>query len=223
MKQLTEYTRIAGYLNKIFDLLNTRYFESALARPVITIQSTPRAYGHVTCSKVWKNENGKERHELNIGAGTLARPIENIVATLLHEMVHLYCMANNIKDTSRGNAYHNKRFKEEAEKRDLHIEHSPSIGWSHTTPTDNLLQFCCDNDLAEILLERQDRPTFAFPPSGTGNTTPPTATPTKAPSSTRKYQCPRCRASVRATRDLLIICGECHAQSGEIIHLEKCQ
>ena len=28
-------------------------------------------------------------------------------------------------------------------------------------------------------------------------------------SSTRKYQCPKCKNSVRATKDLSIICGDC--------------
>ena len=46
MKELTSYNRAAGYLNKIFDLLNSTYFENALSRPTITIQSTPKAYGH---------------------------------------------------------------------------------------------------------------------------------------------------------------------------------
>ena len=46
MKELTSYNRVAGYLNKIFDLLNSRFFESELSRPTITIQSTPKAYGH---------------------------------------------------------------------------------------------------------------------------------------------------------------------------------
>ena len=31
MKQLTSYNRVAGYLNKIFDLLNAEYFESSLS------------------------------------------------------------------------------------------------------------------------------------------------------------------------------------------------
>ena len=42
MKQLTSYNRVAGYLNKIFDLLNEHYFEGELVRPTITIQSTPK-------------------------------------------------------------------------------------------------------------------------------------------------------------------------------------
>lgn len=33
MKEITSYNRAAGYLNKIFDLLNARYFENALSRP----------------------------------------------------------------------------------------------------------------------------------------------------------------------------------------------
>ena len=37
MKQLTSYNRVAGYLNKLFDLLNQRFFENELSRPTITI------------------------------------------------------------------------------------------------------------------------------------------------------------------------------------------
>jgi len=44
MKELTTYNRVAGYLNKMFDQLNVEFFESALTRPTITIQSTPRMY-----------------------------------------------------------------------------------------------------------------------------------------------------------------------------------
>ena len=50
MKELTSYNRVAGYLNKVFDLLNEEFFESELSRPTITIQSTPKAYGHFTLS-----------------------------------------------------------------------------------------------------------------------------------------------------------------------------
>lgn len=90
VKQLTSYNRVAGYLNKLFDLLNQRFFESALSRPTITIQSTPRAYGHFSMrDDTWVSVTGSS-NEINIGAGTLARPIENICATLLHEMVHYY-------------------------------------------------------------------------------------------------------------------------------------
>lgn len=92
MKELVKYSRVTGYLEKLYRELNQDKFNGELEEPVITIQSTPRCCGHVTVGKVWKIDGQEEqfRYELNIGAGTLDRPIENVVSTLLHEMVHIY-------------------------------------------------------------------------------------------------------------------------------------
>ena len=88
MKETIKTSRTAGYLEKMFRALNAKYFDGALEEPIITIQSTPRAYGHVTVAKSWRR--GEEnRHELNIGAGTLDRPIENITATLQIGRAHV--------------------------------------------------------------------------------------------------------------------------------------
>lgn len=114
MKETIKTSRTAGYLEKIFRAVNTKYFGGQLEEPIITIQSTPKAYGHVTAAKAWQRGE-TTRHELNIGAGTLDRPIENVVATLLHECVHLWNLQNGIQDCSRGGQYHNKRFKAMAE------------------------------------------------------------------------------------------------------------
>ena len=48
MKELTKYSRLAGYLEKIYDKLNADFFDGKLDRPVITIQSSRRSYGHYT-------------------------------------------------------------------------------------------------------------------------------------------------------------------------------
>ena len=162
MKELTSYNRVAGYLNKIFDLLNAEYFENTLSRPTITIQSTPKAYGHFTLSgDTWVSKLGGT-HEINIGAGTLARPIEYICATLLHEMIHYKNHEDGIQDTSRGGTYHNKHFKESAEACGLIVEHSEKYGWSHTSPADSLLDFVLENGLTDILI---------ISPPGGGKTT----------------------------------------------------
>jgi len=214
MKQLTTYNRVAGYLNKIFDLLNTEYFESALSRPTITIQSTPKAYGHFSLREdTWVSKIGGT-HEINIGAGTLARPIEEVVATLLHEMIHYYNYENGVQDCSRGNTYHNKRFKTAAEERGLTVTHSDKYGWSHTSPTESLLDFVINNDLTDILLNRNEFTGFQIGGTGThsgnvGGTTPKT-------SSTRKYACPCCGMSVRATRTVRIACVDCNKQMVEV-------
>ena len=53
MKELTKYSRLAGYLEKLYDKLNADFFDGELDRPVITIQSTPRAYGHYSLVPYW--------------------------------------------------------------------------------------------------------------------------------------------------------------------------
>ena len=208
MKELTSYNRVAGYLNKIFDLLNDEFFEGTLSRPTITIQSTPKAYGHFSLrDDAWISKNGKT-HEINIGAGTLARPIENVCATLLHEMCHYYNFVQGVKDCSRGNTYHNGRFRETAESHGLVVTHSDRYGWSHTEPADVLLDFVLFHGLTDILINRNEFSGFAIGGTGTHNGTP-VPTVTKKPSSTRKYICPCCGMSVRATRTVNIGCLDC--------------
>lgn len=214
MKELTTYNRIATYLNKIFDRLNDRYFNNELTRPTITIQSTPKAYGHFTLSdSTWiAKENGT--HEINIGAGTLNRPIEEIVATLLHEMCHYYNFIKGIKDTSRGYTYHNKNFKDCAEARGLNIEHHDTYGWTITSPSDETLQFCIDNDLSDILLNRNEgySNNTVKPIGGGSHNGAPIKPITVKPSSTRKYVCPCCGNSFRATKDINVLCMDCNTQ-----------
>jgi hypothetical protein len=211
MKQLTSYERATGYLAKCFKLLNEHYFENALLKPVITIQSSPLTYGHFTPWKSWRIQNKTEAVEINIGAGTLDRPIENVIATLVHEMVHYYCFIKGIKDTSNRGVYHNHIFKEEAEKRGLTITKAGQYGWTVTEPNEDLISFIIENELTEIEIARNDISTFA---TAGGDKTRVSKTGRgglpKKPSSTRKYICPCCGTSVRATKEVNIICADCN-------------
>ena len=209
MKELSTYNRAAGYLNKIFDLLNHDFFEGALSRPTITIQSTPKAYGHFSLrDDTWISKNGVS-HEINLGAGTLSRPIENVAATLLHEMVHYYNYINGIQDCSRGNTYHNRRFRDSAEAHGLIVEHHEKYGWSITSPSDRLLDFILEHDLTDILINRNESYGIRVPGTGTHNGTGTMITGGKRLSSTRKYVCPCCGNSVRATKNVNIGCLDC--------------
>jgi hypothetical protein len=207
MKETIKTSRTAGYLEKMFRALNARYFDGCLEEPIITIQSTPRAYGHVTVAKAWHKKSGETRHELNLGAGTLDRPIESVVSTLLHEMVHLYHLQLGIQDCSRGGTYHNKKFRDAATARDLQISYDSRIGWSITEPTEALIDFIVDQGWTDIHMGRDE----GYSARGTGPSisggSGPAVTP--KPSSTRKYQCPCCGASVRATKTVNILCGDC--------------
>lgn len=217
MKETVKTSRTAGQLEKMFRALNRDFFSNELEEPIITIQSTPRAYGHVTVGKTWKKKD-EWSHELNIGAETLDRPIEDVAATLLHEMVHLYNIAHEVQDCSRGGTYHNKKFKEEAERRGLVIEHHDKYGWTITSPSDKLLEYIIEQEWTEIKIRRGYGWT---PPPSTGKKTGDDSTatggkPTPKKSSTRKLVCPKCGCSVRATRAVNILCGDCMEKMLEV-------
>lgn len=209
MKETVKTSRTAGYLEKIFRALNADWFGGELEEPIVTIQSTPRAYGHVTATKTWKRKDDW-RHELNLGAETLNRPIENVVATMMHEMVHLYNITHNIQDCSRGGLYHNKRFRDEAERRGLTVEQHPSYGWSMTEPGEGLIEYIIKQGWGEIYINRGYGWT---PPASSGNKAgngeAENGKKGQRKSSTRKLVCPCCGMSIRATKAVNIMCGDC--------------
>lgn len=203
MKQTTKMSRAVSQLEHIYNSLNTDFFDAALPVPIITVQSKPGSYGHCTASKVWKRKDG-EAYELNIAAEVLDYPIEETLDTMLHEMVHLYCRENGIKEVSRGGKYHNRRFKEIAEAHGLQCVPCGQYGWN-TAPGDNLVEYALSKGWNEIRIGRSG-------PSGRGYQVSPVGELMiggKRPSSTRKYICPRCGQSVRATRQVNILCGDC--------------
>lgn len=204
-------------LEEAYELFNKKYFDDMLPRAMITIQSSRGAYGHCTSKKIWAN--GEERYyELNLSAEYLARPIENVLATLMHEMVHIYCMERGIKDTSNAGRYHNKYFKYEAERRGLLISRADGIGWSVTAPTERFIQNIhawglgtpCENyRLSWNAVSADGDDTTGGTVNGTDTTA---GGQTRKPSSTRKYQCPCCGNSVRATKEVNILCLDCEEQ-----------
>lgn len=83
-------SEITAFLEYAYDVLNAHYFNSELTKVVITVQSSRRSYGHYTTYDAWADKNRGYR-EINISAETLDRPIENVIATLIHEMTHHFC------------------------------------------------------------------------------------------------------------------------------------
>ena len=207
MKEITTYAEAVEYLNRLFDLLNARFFDNELERPTITIQSTPNALGHFSTRKdTWISLDGVS-HEINIGAGTLASPIEDTLCVLSHEMTHYYCHIHGIKDVSRGTMYHNKRFKEAAEAHGLIVERDPKYGWTITSANDEMLTFIEENQLDRIHITRNEFQWLRIP-GLTGNGDKAIVKDTSK-SNSRKYICPCCGNSVRATKVVNIACVDC--------------
>lgn len=207
-------SRAVSQLEHIYNSLNADFFAGELPMPIITVQSKPGTMGHCSVSKIWQRKDDKT-YELNIAAEVLNYPIEETLDTMLHEMVHLYCRQHDIKEVSRGGKYHNKRFKAIAEEHGLTCVPCGQYGWN-TTPGDNLVEYALNKGWNEILLGRNSLPP-AMRTGATGTAQPGTAPGgEKRPSSTRKLICPKCSQSVRATRKVNILCGDCMERMVEV-------
>lgn len=119
-------------LETLFSKFNKAFFEGKLEKPVITVSPdhTRGAYGWCTGWKAWQ-DGAKEGgyYEINLCAEYLNRPFEETCGTLLHEMVHLQNLQDNVQDTSRSGSYHNRKFKETAEAHGLTVEKGEKYEW----------------------------------------------------------------------------------------------
>ena len=192
------YLETIKWLGDLYDYVNDKLFKNELERPVVTVQADEKnkAYGWFTLGRVWKeNDEDEGQYEINMSAQFLNRPVTEVASTLIHEMCHHWAKENNIQDCSRAGTYHNKLFKKIAEEHGLKVENVEKIGWSKTSltlETEGLLShFFVDNPTPLIyrvpILEGSRVKT----------------------SSTRKYICPCCGNSVRATKSVNIMCLDC--------------
>lgn len=202
---MTNLTPMLSELHRIFDALNEEYFNNELPNVFITItpgkKKTSSVYGTFT-PDTWLKEKSEEDsnedikeiyHEISMSAEYFTRPTANWVATLIHEMTHLYCHINEIEDTSNGNRYHNRRFKTEAEKRGLIIEKEDVIGWSVTSPSADLIEFVKTLEIDEDKFKYFRDTKFEM----------------SKPTQKKRYVCPLCGIQVQAKKESNVVCGEC--------------
>lgn len=219
MKQTTNMSRTIGEIQSIGRKINKDWFSNKLDmdRIIWTVQSTKKAYGHFTpyiSYRVHDKTTGERGAvEINIGAGTLDRPIEAVISTMVHELTHYYNWCHGVKDCSRsGGQYHSKKFKLEAEKHGLHIEYDSRIGWSITEPTEELIEWVIENGFEDFRLGRNEFQQAIIGIGGQSGTAP------KFPKKNNsiKMICPRCGNIARVTKTTNLICGDCMIKMIEV-------
>lgn len=191
-------------LYRIFDHLNEKYYEKKLPAPVITIQSTKKAFlGWCSIKKVWQRikDDKDTKHEINICAHHLQSPVLYIAETLQHELVHYSNLLNDIKDYT-DQYYHNKKFKTLAEKVGLVCEKSNKYGYGITNPSAEFKQF-----IDEVVKPNDAAFTYFRTPELK------IALPTKTRAKTIfKYTCPDCKLEAKGKAGLEIVCKKCNKQ-----------
>lgn len=200
-------------LHRAFKMFNENLFEGKLPEPAILIQSRGNkklTLGWCTVQKVWvNNETHEEKYEINLVAEGINRGLYPVMTTLLHEMVHLHNLVNEIKDVSRGNTYHNNKFKAMAEAHGLICEeHDSKIGWSWCKLQDSTMALINNHNFDEAVFQlgRKD--------FGEGKEKK------KKKTSVIKYTCPKCGCIIRATKLVNVICGDCFDNDGEVVRFE---
>lgn len=201
---------VISELHRAFKLFNESLFNGALPEPAILV--APRGnkkltLGWCTVAKVWKNEvTEEERYEINLCAEALNRGIYPVMATLLHEMVHLHNLVFEIKDVSRGGTYHNMKFKKVAEEHGLIIEHGEKIGWSLTKLQGTTMDLIDRANFDEAVFSFGRREMLSDEDKKRK----------KKKSSVRKYVCPKCGCIIRASKQVNVICGDCLEAEGNL-------
>ncbi len=209
--QRVSITKNISILEELFDVLNKQFFNSVLEKPVITLnpgstnrnKGTTVTLGWCTTKKIWiDKEKNMSYYEITICPEFIDRGIEEICATLLHEMTHLYNLYNGVKDVSRSGYYHNKNFKREAECHGLVIEFVKTIGWSKTSLNNYAKAFCNNLDIKLEKFVRQ-APYFLDDKKQDDDNK-------NEKKRSIKYVCPECGISVRATKVVRIKCEDCN-------------
>ncbi len=108
-----------------------------LPRAVIVVASGTEAttvprWGHWGESR-WHVENGERVGEVLLAGERLKGGAPAVLETLLHEAAHALAFSRQIKDTSRGGRYHNRRYRDLAMSLGLVVEQDRTYGWCQTS------------------------------------------------------------------------------------------
>ena len=193
-------------LMQAFNAINSHFYSGELEKPIITVKEGKKknAYGWIETSKNWI-QGKTERYEINISCDYIGeRTVAETIATLMHEMAHLYNIQNEIKDTSRAGIYHNTKFKETAEAHGLQISYNEHIGWSLTRLTEETEKWVDENiNIKGFSVYKLTKEKIS---KGTA----------KPKQSMRKLVCPCCGLIARVTKpNVKLLCVKCNEELKE--------
>lgn len=200
------YIQVINEFESLFNQINDKWFNSQLPIPIITMQTSQKAYGWFFAES-WqdkdkenseqKSENIKHYNELNLSPEYLTRSLLEICVTICHECCHLFAHITDQQDTSNGNVYHNKVFREIGEAHGLIVEKGAkaSNGWGYTVAS-MPFQHWVEN---EVTCDMSIFDKYRNPPKKAKKPIKPIVT----------YSCPECEKKAKGDEGIFILCKEC--------------
>ncbi len=199
---MQQYLDIHKNIYELCMFFKQNRFEGDLPNFVLTVNPDPRNSAYGWCWEgVWaEGDSGKQYCEINICSQYISRPFDQVAATVLHELVHLYARHKKIQDTAKNGKYHNRKYKELAERFGLKVKNLGSYrGWAKTSLTEEslaLLEQFGNRNIQLLCDRRSERKKTAVK---------------KPPAPTKTYTC-SCGQTVRSKKELDLICSKCHGR-----------
>lgn len=193
-------------LHRAYHFFNTRLFDGQLPPCLITMQRRRRTYGYFSGER-WNSQRGTVTDEIALNPAYFAtRSLEQVLSTLVHEMVHLW--QHHYGKPSR-RAYHNRQWADKMEAvglvpSDTGQPDGKRTGErvSHFIQEGGPFARACQVLLARgFVISWHDR---AWEAAGKG-----TGKQKGKAGGRTKYTCPKCGLNAWAKPAVVLVCGTC--------------
>lgn len=196
----TPTKQIYSELVKAYDYFNKALFENKLPSCLITVQRKNNAHGFFSGNR-WQGAKGKTADEIALNPQHFnSRLIEEILSTLVHEMVHLW--QHHYGKPGR-TSYHNKQWAQKMKEIGLTPSDTGNSGgketgqhMSHYIAPKGIFKKACIKLLKQGFKITWSEKGFLF--DGKMNK-----------KNKEKYTCPSCGVNAWAKYDLSLMCGTC--------------
>lgn len=202
----TPTTQIYGALEQAYRFFNSELFEDQLPPALLTLQHKgKRTPGYYAPERFTGRKTRRRADELALNPAHFTRPLEETLATLVHQMVHLWQQHHDIPSRA---GYHNKHWASKMKLVGLHPSDTGEAGgketgqhMSHYLVAGGKFQASCHRLLktgfdvvwAEAIVQSDA----------------PVSDSTKAETGRVAWQCPQCNAKAWSKPSVLIVCGIC--------------
>lgn len=178
-------------LMQAYDTINFNYFDGRLPVVKFSLFVTQRN------KSGWSIIKKQDVYTIYVFDYCLFESVESIYIGIMHQIIHILNAENNIVDTSRNNQYHNKRFREVAEKHGLITRRTNAHGYDVVGIQQEVLDKIMISDFRRRLnqaiekdmeIERNEK---------------------KQIRKMVRFTCPSCKRKATAGLKMRLICGYC--------------
>jgi predicted SprT family Zn-dependent metalloprotease len=200
-----EDKREYAMLQSAYDFFNAKFFDSRLPKVFFTIDwHNKKSNGYFCPHKLVNKEDTETKSTASVIAlnpDHLAREVYEILATLVHEMCHVWEFEEFIKDPYKLTSYHSKRFEKKLSECNLKavINNKSRSSCSTVIPDDGIFKGIADEYLK----------TKEFLSIASTNAIKTEAKKKAKAKNKTKYVCTGCKTNIWGKAGLNLHCNEC--------------